>query len=275
MNNRFSTLGPSDPEEGYSFKTSQRRKVILKLLHQQRLVRVSSLAQKFCVSEVTVRTDLDALEKEGLLIREHGGAIPATGGRRLITANSDVEERGGWNIEEKQRIAKAAAQSVQPHDVIMLDAGTTVIEMIPWLRDIPDLTIITPGLNVAVATEAAFDGKLIILGGSFCRMSFCNVGSLVLQALGGIKVTKLFLGIRAFDIKDGLTETSFKITQVKRAMIAASREVILLADSSKWEASAFIKVAPFSCIHRLITDSQLPATAREALTHAEIKYDIV
>ncbi len=275
MNNKFSPIGSSEQEESHSLKTSQRRKIIMQLLHQQRLVRVNLLAQQFGVSEVTVRTDLDALEKEGLLVREHGGAIPSTGGRRLITATSDVEERSGWNVEEKRRIAKVAAQSVQPHDVIMLDAGTTVIEMIPWLRDIPDLTIVTPGLNTAVAAEAAFDGKLIVLGGSFCRISSCNAGLFTLQALSEIKVEKLFLAARALDIKDGLTDTIFEIAQVKRAMIGASREVILLADASKWEASAFIKVAPLSCIHRLITDSRLPDTARETLTDTGIKYEVV
>lgn len=259
------TVALPPPETKSPQTATQRRDMILERLQKYEVVRVKALAQSFGVSEVTIRADLIAMEAEGLLRREHGGAVRARGSNTLLTSLSGMDERASLRTQEKERIAAAAAQRVQPGDTILLDAGTTVVEMIPFLGDVPNLTIVTHALNVAAAVGSRLRCRLIVLGGDFSRESCSNLGPQALQALAEFNVSKLFLGTQAFDVESGLTDTTLEIAQIKRAMIDAAQQVILLADSSKWEKTGFIKVAPISSLHRIISDSALPTSAVEAI----------
>ena len=253
--------------------TQHRRRKIAELLHHQGAVRVGELSEKFAVSEVTIRSDLDSLEKDGLLVRDHGGAIPREPG--YVTSLLRVDERAALHHEEKQRIGRAAAQRVNAGDTIILDAGTTVIEAARLIGDITPLTVITNALNVALELSARSAARVILLGGEVDREASSTVGPQAAQQVGDFVAHKLFLGAQALDLEHGITDSTSEIAQIKRAMIRAAREVILLTDSSKWQLSGFIKVAQVHEIDTIITDTALPDEARGALDRLGVEVVLV
>lgn len=252
--------------------TNQRRAAIAEKVLNQGMARVIDLAKHFSVSEVTIRNDLEILEQDGHLRRDHGGAT-AIQSTRVVKSLLRVYERARQWSAEKQRIGRAAAELVEPGDTIIIDAGTTAVEMVPWLNQISQLTIVTNALNVAlkVGTATNSQHQLIFLGGMFHHESSSNLGPLTLHNLSEISVQKLFLGTQAFDLHHGLTDSTMEIAQVKRAMIRAAEQVILLTDSSKWDHSGFSKVAPLEEIDTLITDTGFPASARPSVERLGVK----
>jgi DeoR/GlpR family transcriptional regulator of sugar metabolism len=255
---------PSNSTDSRAPMIAQRRAQIAALVRTAGAQRVADLAERFQVSEVTIRGDLMQLEKQGQLVRDRGGALPLHHSREL-TSLLAVETRAHLQIDEKQRIAHAAARLVSPGDTILMDAGTTVVEMAPHLAGITPLTVVTNALNVALEVAAKTDAQVILLGGTLSRESSSVLGSLAENALGELLVQKAFLGTQAFDLEHGFTDTTLEIAQVKRAMIRSARRVILLSDSSKLGRTGFIKVAPLTAVHTLITDIALPPDARTAL----------
>lgn len=248
----------------------QRRGQIAAMVRQHGVVRVSELAAHFQVSEVTIRLDLVALEKDGELTRDRGGAIALTA---LVPVKSllGMEFRSELNNASKQRIGRAAAQFVHPGDTIILDAGTTVVEMVPYLAGIASLTVVTNALNVAVAVTEKTDAQVLFLGGNLSRESCSTLGPIAERTLGDLNVQKAFLGAQALDLAGGITDTTPEIAQSKRLMLRAARQVILLADSSKWGRGAFMKVAPLSAVHTLVSDTDLPQEAQAALQQTGIE----
>lgn len=254
--------------------TNERRSAIVEEVSQAGSVRVGRLAERFGVSAVTIRSDLAALEKENRLVRDHGGALPASSGR-TITSLLAVETRTRLQEDEKQRIARAAAAMVRPGETIFLDAGTTAVQMVPFLKGMLPLTIVTNAVNVALAAASELDAEVILLGGVFNRESSSNIGAMAERALGDFLVDRLFLGTQAADIEHGLTDTTLGIAQIKRAMIRASREVVLLADSTKWNSTGSIKVAPLSSLHRIISDAGLPVRLQKKVTSLGVQLSLV
>jgi DeoR family transcriptional regulator of aga operon len=266
---------PSDPAAASRGPMIQQRRLqIAGLVQQSGAARVAELAEHFQVSEVTIRNDLAQLEKQGLLVRDRGGAVPPSHTREL-TSLLAVEQRAHLQITEKQRIARAAAQLVTPGDTILMDAGTTVVEMAPHLAGITPLTVVTNALNVALEVGAKTAAHVILLGGNLNRESSSTLGALAQQTLGELMVQKAFLGTQAFDLENGFTDTTLEIAEVKRAMIRAARRVILLTDSSKLNQHGFIKVAPLTAAHTVITDTGLPAEARPVIEGMGIELMVV
>jgi DeoR family transcriptional regulator of aga operon len=249
--------------------TRHRRSRIVELVRQHGAVRVGELADQFDVSEVTIRSDLEQLERDGQLIRDRGGAIaaPSTPVRSLLR----VDQRATLNLDAKRRIGLAAATLVEPGDTIILDAGTTAIEAARGVAGITPLTVLTNALNVALELGAHSEARVILLGGTLNREASSTVGAQAEQHVGEFIAQKLFLGAQAVDFEHGLTDTTPEIAQVKRAMIRAARRVILLVDSSKWGCSGFSKVAPLTALDTIITDSALPAEARAAIEQLGIE----
>lgn len=254
--------------------TQHRRMKISDLVRQRGVIRVSELADRFQVSEVTIRNDLDRLEKEGHLTRDRGGAI-ATESLTAVTSLLRVDERAALNRAEKRRISRAAVELVKPNDTIILDAGTTVGEMCGPLKEAGPVTIVTNGLNVVVDLVASSNASIIFLGGTFSRESSSTIGSLTEHNLNELVVQKLFLGTQAMDLENGLTDSTMEIAQVKRAMIRAARQVILLTDSSKWGKAGLIKVAPLTEIDLIITDTGFPVDARADIERLGIEMLVV
>lgn len=266
---------PTHPElaDDKTLMTGHRRARIVERVQREGSVRVADLAERFGVSEVTIRSDLVILEREGRLLRDRGGAT-AKGSHSFVTSLVGVDERASLHLDKKRRIGAAAAQRVSPGDAIIIDAGTTAVEIARRLTHVAPLTVVTNALNVALELGAAAGQRLILLGGTFNRESSSTVGALTEQSLAELSVQKLFLGTQALDT-DGLTDSTMEIAQAKRAMIRSARQVILVTDSSKWGTTSLTKVAPLSEIDTIITDTDLPAEARTQIEALGIELVLV
>lgn len=253
---------PDHPTPSTAPDTRQRRTQIVELVQREGHQRVTDLAARFAVSAVTIRSDLAILETEGRLVRDHGGATALQTGNTLVTSLLRVDERAALNLEQKRRIGRAAAARVSPGDTVLLDAGTTSVEIARQLARVEPLTLVTNALNVALELGGAPAQRLILLGGAFHRESSSTVGPIAVQSLAGLAVQTLFLGTQAFDAAHGLTDSTMEIAEVKRAMIRAAKQVMLVTDSSKWGRTSLTRVAALDEIDALITDDALPAEAR-------------
>jgi DeoR family transcriptional regulator, aga operon transcriptional repressor len=250
---------------------SERRQRIIELLMNQGAVRVQELSDLFMVSEVTIRNDLDIMARDGQLRRHRGGAIAAP----LPNLSIAFERRASLNLEKKRQIGRAAAQLVSAGDTIIMDSGTTLVEMSKSLNTSDKVTVVTNALNVATQVGALPNALVILPGGTLNRETISTFGPETERSLSNHVVQKAFLGIQAIDPELGLTDTSSEIAYVKQSMIRAARRVILLADSSKWRRVAFVKVVPLSAIHTVVTDSDLPDEARAAIERVGVELIVV
>ncbi len=229
----------------------ERRQHILMLLDQKGAITVAELCRQFGVSEMTVRRDLAALERRGLLRRVHGGAVSARG----RSYEPPFLVRSGQQVEEKQRIAEAAVALIHDGDSIALDVGTTTLEIARRLEKVRNLTIVTPSLHIANVLANVPQNRLILTGGILRPGELSLVGHLAERVFQELYVDKLFLGIGGLDLEAGLTEYNLEDAQVKRAMLRSAKECIVVTDSSKLGRVAFAAVAPLSAMDTLITDS--------------------
>jgi DeoR family transcriptional regulator of aga operon len=250
----------SPVQAGRPHLVADRRRMITELVASRGSLRVAELSSILGVSEVTIRNDLELLAHEGLLVRDHGGAIA-----RTHTALSVAfDQRARLNLEAKQRIGQVAAALVQPGDTIMLDCGSTLMEMAKRLPNLSPLTIVTNGLNVAIQVGSLPDVHVVLAGGSLSPETIGTVGPLAERDLGDLLADKLFLGTHAFELETGLSDVSIEVARAKRTMISAAKQVILLADSGKFPTRAMARVAPLSAVHCIITDTGFPEeTARQ------------
>lgn len=261
----------SGPESEIGLLTNQRRERITELLALHGAVRVKDLSARFGVSEVTVRTDLDYLARQGTIVRDHGGAIANTGTPLSIGFGQRVLK----NQPAKQAIGRAAAGMVFPGDSIMIDAGSTAMEMAKQLGNHSPLTVITNALNVATQVGALPDVNVILAGGSLSRETISTLGTLAERDLSGLIVDKAFIAAHAVDLEKGVTDLSIEIARVKIAMIQAAREVIVLADSSKWGQQKLARVAALPQVHTIVSDDGLPETTRQKIMELGIKLVVV
>ncbi|MBI2941806.1 MAG: DeoR/GlpR transcriptional regulator [Chloroflexi bacterium] len=249
----------------------ERRARIVDLARRQGAVRIDELSDLFQVSHVTLRNDLDVLARQGLLVRDRGGAIPNT----QATLTVAFDRRAALNLEEKSRIGRAAASLVTAGDTIIMDAGTTLAEMARSLDGVSPLTVVTNALNVASQVGMLDRVHVILVGGSLNRDTISTIGPNAERNLGDLMVQKAFVGITGIEVEAGLTDTSLEVAQVKRAMMQAARQVILLADSSKWGHVDFARVAPLRAVQTLVTDSGLPSEARADVERLGIELILV
>lgn len=249
-----------------SLLAAERRVRIAALAARHGVVRTEELARTFGVSPVTIRSDLDLLAKEGVLVRDRGGAVVNTNTALTVAFN----QRAELNLEEKRRIGQAAARLVVPGDTIIMDAGTTTMEMAKVLTEVNPLTVVTNALNVAMQLGSVREVNIILIGGSLNRDTISIIGPTASAHLHDLVVQKAFIGIHAFD-EDGLTDPSIEVAQVKRAMIQAARQVILLADSTKWRKLGFAKVARLAAISTIVSDTGLPEEARAAIQRTGVE----
>ncbi|MFZ5808544.1 MAG: DeoR/GlpR family DNA-binding transcription regulator [Chloroflexota bacterium] len=232
--------------------SEERHQVILDLLEESGSVTVNEMVERFGVSEMTIRRDLDILEKKGLLRRVHGGAVLDRG----RSYEPPFLSRAVENLEAKQRIGRIAAEMIQNGDSITLDVGTTTMEIARHIAGKQNLTVITPCLQIGSLLAENPNIRLILTGGIVRPGELSMVGHLAERALKDFYVDKLFLGAAGVDFNAGLTEYNLEDTLVKQVMIKNAKEVILVVDSSKFGRIAFTSIAPLSVVSRLITDQE-------------------
>jgi len=234
---------------------------ILKLLGVQGSVKVSELSRIFAVSEVTIRTDLERLARQGLLVRYRGGAVA----RVETSLSTAFAERARHRQAEKERIAKKATEWVRPGDAIFLDAGSTVLEFAKRLEGCTPLTVVTTAVNTAALLSGFAGIHVIMAGGSLTPETISTVGQIAERDISDLLGDKVFLGVSSFSPEFGIVDVSIEVARVKNAMIQASRQVIVLADSSKFQNRSLAKVAPMSAVHTLITDTDLSDAAADSI----------
>ncbi|WP_189305449.1 DeoR/GlpR family DNA-binding transcription regulator [Streptomyces albospinus] len=234
----------------------ERQQEILRLARESGRVDVLSLAEEFQVTAETVRRDLKALDRAGLVRRVHGGAIPA--GR--LDFEPDLAERDAVAADEKQRIARAALAELPggegPGSVI-LDAGTTAARLAAEIPLEAELTVVTHGLPVAARLADHPGLTLHLVGGRIRHRTRAAVDDWALRAYREINADVLFLATNGFSLDGGLTTPDLAEAAVKRALIAAARRVVLLADSAKFGQQHFARFGELSDVDVLITDTGL------------------
>ncbi|MFQ6065734.1 MAG: DeoR/GlpR family DNA-binding transcription regulator [bacterium] len=240
-----------------------RQSEIKKLIQDEGSVRVSELSKIFKVSGVTIRRDLEKLEQEEVIKRTHGGAVVL--GTDDLMRNLAFRDQA--HVEEKRRIGKAAARLVKDGNTIILDGGTTTTEIARNLDNAKNLTVVTNAVNIPLALRNNSEITIIMTGGTLKAPSFSLTGRAAAESINHLNVDKTFLSVQGISLEKGLTNTSVSDLYLKRSIIAAAKEVILVADSSKFGRIEFCTVAPITAVHKIITDNEIsPHLTRELET---------
>jgi DeoR/GlpR family transcriptional regulator of sugar metabolism len=246
---------------------NQRREKILEMIREDGHAKVLQLSKIFKVTEVTVRQDLEKLEKEGYIIREHGGAYLKNVGLNVKNITLQNQEF----LAEKAAIAKKAIEFIHDGDTIILDSGSTTTEIARIIQGYRNLTVITNSLNIALILGAGPEINLVLTGGEFKAPTLSLTGQKAADFFDDLHVDKLFLATAGITLKAGLTYPSISDICVKRAMIESANEVILVADSSKIGKSSFASLGALSLIDYLITDSNIKDEDVEMFQKNDIK----
>lgn len=227
-----------------------RRRRILEWLQEEGSARVRELASAFHVSEATIRQDLERLENDGFITREHGGAYLNSVSPQAGTMTLHHQE----NMDKKRRIGALAASLVKDGETLILDAGTTTTEIAMRLTSRRDLTLITNALNIAIILGAVPTFAVHMPGGQFKSPTLSLSGDKSVEYFRNIFAGKLFLATAGVALDAGLTYPSFADLQLKEAMIKAAAHVYLVADSTKINKSSFTRLGSLDVIHSFITD---------------------
>ncbi|MFE9243295.1 DeoR/GlpR family DNA-binding transcription regulator [Nocardiopsis sp. NPDC006938] len=231
----------------------ERQKVILERARHDGRVDVTGLASEFDVTYETVRRDLTALERHGVLRRVHGGAIPVErlGFEPALTVRDSVM------TQEKERIAKAALAELPDEGAILLDAGSTTGRLAEQLPTDRELTVVTNSLSIALTLTPRTNVNLMLLGGRLRTRTQASVESWALRALAECYVDVAFMATNGVSVERGLTTPDPAEAEVKRAMIASSRRAVLLADHTKVGNDHFARFAAVEDLDLVITDNGL------------------
>ncbi|MFV2121325.1 DeoR/GlpR family DNA-binding transcription regulator [Streptomyces sp. Act-28] len=231
----------------------ERQQAILRLAHEDGRVDVLSLAEEFQVTAETIRRDLKALDRAGLVRRVHGGAIPA--GR--LDFEPDLAERESTAANEKDRIARAALAELPEEGSVILDAGSTVGRIAAALPPDRSLTVVTHALTTAARLADHPGVALHLVGGRVRHRTRAAVDAWALRSYGEIRADVVFVGANGFSLTHGLTTPDLAEAAVKRAVVAAGRRVVLLADSAKHGQDHFARFGDLTDVDLLITDTGL------------------
>ncbi len=233
---------------------AERRNYIMRLLHDQGHVSVSGLSSDLDVSEVTIRKDMRFLEERELLVRTHGGAALLD----QYVYDLPFDEKAPRNLDAKKKIGQAAARLVEDSDTLILDSGSTTLQVARNLRNKKDLTVATASIHIALELLRLSGVDLLMLGGIVRPTSASVVGSYAELMLREHAFRKLFLAGDGFDIGYGLTTTNTMEAHLNRIMIEAAQQTIAVVDSSKIGRRGLSRICATQDINTLIIDSDVP-----------------
>jgi len=250
---------------------SERQAQIAARARRDGRVDVADLGKAFGVTTETIRRDLKVLQEMGLVRRVHGGAIPADG----LYVVPNVAQRAGTMTEAKRAIARAALEELPAEGAILIDAGTTAVQLAELLPGDRELTVVTNTLPIAQAVVEKPRVTVHLLGGRVRPQTLASVGEWALHALSEVTLDVAFMGTQGLSVARGLTTPDASEAAVKRAMVSAARRVVVLADHTKLESEYFSIVAPLSAVHLVVTDSAGSDEPREALVRAGVEVRVV
>ncbi len=231
----------------------ERKMKILEYIEEHKKATVAQLCDHFKVSGATIRNDLRDMESVNLLIRTHGGAmVKSKTGLEL-----DINQRKVHNLEAKKKIAEAAINLIEDGDTIILDTGTTTLELARLLNQKRDITVVTNDLPIALLIEEFDKVNVVFMGGILRKHFHCTVtyGSAGKEMLSGFTVDKAFMGANSLSIKKGATTPDINQAETKKLMISIAVKMIVLCDSSKFEKSSFSQFAVVDQIDMIVTES--------------------
>ena len=248
--------------------TVSRRKKILERLHTTGEVLITDLSREFEVSEVTIRNDLEHLERKNQLIRARGGAIHS---ENHVGIDPRLTEKNKLHTAEKAAIGKKAASLIRDGETIIIDSGSTTAEIVKHLGDIRQLNVITNALNIANLLMAYSNINVIIPGGYLRQNSMSLVGPLAERNLRGFYVDKLFLSTDGFDTTQGIYTPNIDEAHLNGMMINIAKEVILVMDSSKFKRKSLAFICTLDKIRTVVTDRNIPEDDKKRLEEANVE----
>ncbi len=256
----------SHVSENQNLLAEQRRALILDEVRRRGGVRVNELTRKLGVSDMTVRRDLDALARQGVLEKVHGGAVPVV---EASTHEPGFEAKSGLEPTAKEDIARAAAQLVAPGSAIALSGGTTTYALAHRLVDVPELTVVTNSVRVADVFHAAQRASgprqgaaTVVLTGGVRTPSDSLVGPVADQAIATLHFDMLFLGVHGISVEAGLSTPNLAEAETNRRLVQSARRVVVVADHTKWGVIGLSSFASLDRVDTLVTDAGLPPEAR-------------
>ena len=249
--------------------TQERRAMILQLIQQNNRVSIGELQEKFGISEVSLRKDLNIMHNARLLIRTRGGAmkIPDTNRGYDIPISSKKYD----NVREKEGIGKLAASLINDGETILLDSGTTTLEIARNLHRFSNLTIVTNAVNIAIELLKYERFMVILLGGHIRETSLSTVGPTAEASLKSFFCDKLFLGVDSFSISNGISTPNLEEANLNQTMISMSKEVIAVFDYSKCQKRSFAHICRLEDIDAIISDKKFPARLRPDVKKAGVR----
>jgi len=251
--------------------TVDRRNEIIKSLAANGKVRDDKLSKYFNVSTVTIRNDLDYLEKKKLVHRAYGGALS----RESVSGDSPLAEKQKKYIDEKRKIGVEAAKMIFEGDSIILDSGTTTQQIAKNIKRKKDIIVLTNAINIAMELASTENITVMLLGGILRKKSYSVIGSEAESIIRNHYFDKFFLGIDGFDLETGITTPNSQEAQLNRIMVQKSKEIIIVTDSSKFGNSSFSFICSINDIDKVITDENIPDKYIEILKERDIELIIV
>ena len=246
----------------------QRRALILDEVRRRGGVRVNELTRRLNVSDMTVRRDLDALARQGVVEKVHGGAVP------VVEASSHepgFEAKSGLELGAKEAIGRAAATLVPPGSAIAVAGGTTAFALAHHLLDVPDLTVVTNSVRVADVFQSAQRrpgtnhgdaAATVVITGGVRTPSETLVGPVADRAIQSLHFDLLFLGVHGISVKAGLSTPNLAEAETNRQFVRSARRVVVIADHTKWGTVGLSSFAALDDVDTLVTDSGIPAILR-------------
>ncbi|MHC5906223.1 DeoR/GlpR family DNA-binding transcription regulator [Streptomyces sp. S6] len=256
--------------ENQNLLAEQRRALILDEVRRRGGVRVNELTRRLGVSDMTIRRDLDALGRQGVIEKVHGGAVPVV---EASTHEPGFEAKSGLELTAKEDIARTAAALVAPGSAIALSGGTTTFALAHRLVDVPELTVVTNSVRVADVFHAAQrtsgprqGAATVVLTGGVRTPSDSLVGPVADQAIAALHFDMLFLGVHGISAEAGLSTPNLAEAETNRRLVHSARRVVVVADHTKWDVVGLSSFASLDQVDTLVTDAGLPEAARAEMS---------
>ncbi len=246
--------------------TEQRRDEIVSIIHTKGKIKVSEIAERYNISEVSVRKDLEYLEMQGHLSRVHGGAVALN----KLYVNMDLSERFKTNSVAKKRLAKLAASLIEDNDTIMMNAGTTLAYVLHAIQGKKNITIVTNSMQNAMEASLFSSFNVILLGGEFDSKYQFTYGEDALSQLENYHATKCILSVDGISLGAGLSLYYSNEASLARKMIECSDKLIVTADGTKLGRYAFAKITDLKPGDVLVTNFSENREEVEKITQAGV-----
>lgn len=245
---------------------AERHHQILKTLTEQGSVKTKDIATSLEVTDETIRKDFESLEKQGFVVRTHGGVIPP----KRATRDLSLTERQLMNREAKNEIAKAAAQRIQPNETVFIDASSTALSITQYLPDFP-ITVVTNAHDVVSALSGAQNIDLVCTGGLHEARSRSFIGAAAEKTLLRYNIHRMFFSGNGLDLQRGVSEGNSRQASFKEYVIKLAEDVCFLADASKIDHCSAFFFAGCEELTTLITSKGADASILEALRNLEVE----